>query len=114
MYRCSHRTLTPNALLADVHARMPVILKRHDYDLWLDPGFAHVDALQELLGPLDANLMTRYPVSTRVNSPKNDDPQCAAALQTGQSLLRFRDFVSSVMARFVFGQTDVGCCSYSS
>lgn len=38
-------------------------------------------ALKELLGPYDAALMKGYPVSTRVNFVKNDDPQCVAALQ---------------------------------
>jgi len=61
---------------------MPVILSPEHYDVWLDPGFRHAKALKEMLGPFDATLMRRYPVSTRVNVVKNDDPQCAAALQT--------------------------------
>ena len=78
---CSILTTTPNALLADVHDRMPVILSPKHYDLWLDPGFRRVDALKEMLNPFDATLMRRYPVSTRVNFVKNDDPECATALQ---------------------------------
>ena len=35
---CSILTTTPNALLADVHDRMPVILSPEHYDWWLDPG----------------------------------------------------------------------------
>jgi putative SOS response-associated peptidase YedK len=81
---CSIITTTPNALLADVHDRMPVILPVDDYDLWLDPGFKHTDDLKELLRPYDATLMRRYPVSTRVNLVKNDDPECAMELK-GQS-----------------------------
>ena len=60
---------------------MPVILSPEHYDLWLDPGFGRADALKEMLSPFDAKLMKRYPVSTRVNDVKNDDPECAAALQ---------------------------------
>ena len=78
---CSILTTTPNSLLADVHDRMPVILNPEHYDLWLDPGFRRVDALKEMLNPFDATLMRRYPVSTRVNFVKNDDPECAAALK---------------------------------
>jgi putative SOS response-associated peptidase YedK len=78
---CSILTTMPNALLADVHDRMPVILRAEVYDLWLDPGFRRVDALKEMLNPFDATLMRRYPVSTRVNFVKNDDPECAAALE---------------------------------
>ena len=82
---CSILTTTPNALLVDVHDRMPVILRPDDYDLWLDPGFRRVDALREMLNPFDATLMRRYPVSTRVNFVKNDDPECAAASEAGNA-----------------------------
>ena len=78
---CSILTTTPNALLADVHDRMPVILSPEHYDLWLDPGFRRAETLKEMLNPFDATLMKRHPVSTRVNFVKNDDPECAAALQ---------------------------------
>ena len=37
-------TTKPNRLLADIHDRMPVILPRESYDLWLDPGFRDVAA----------------------------------------------------------------------
>jgi putative SOS response-associated peptidase YedK len=40
---CSIITTTPNALCADVHDRMPVILPDDAYDLWLDPGFQKTD-----------------------------------------------------------------------
>jgi putative SOS response-associated peptidase YedK len=39
-----------------------------------------VEALRDLLRPLDATLMKGYPVSTRVNFVKNDDPDCAAEI----------------------------------
>ena len=44
---CSILTTTPNSLLVGVHDRMPVILRRDNYDLWLDPGFKDVKALAE-------------------------------------------------------------------
>jgi NADPH:quinone reductase-like Zn-dependent oxidoreductase len=47
----------------------------------VDPGFRHSAALKDLLRPFNATLMRRHPVSTRVNFVKNDDPECAAALQ---------------------------------
>src|ERR1022692_168459 len=74
---CSILTTTPNALLADAHDRMPVILSPEHYDLWLDPGFRRTDAIKEMLNLFDATLMRRYLVSTRVNFVKNDDPECA-------------------------------------
>jgi putative SOS response-associated peptidase YedK len=77
---CSILTTAPNALLAGVHDRMPVILGPENYELWLDPGFKDVATLSEMLKPFNSALMKRYPVSTRVNTPKNDDPECAAEI----------------------------------
>ena len=62
------------------HDRMPVILERDDYGLWLDPGFKDLSALAEMIRPFNAGLMKSYPVSTRVNAPRNDDPECAAEI----------------------------------
>jgi putative SOS response-associated peptidase YedK len=78
---CSILTTSPNSLLADVHDRMPVILRRDTYDLWLDPGFKDVKALAEVLAPFDAAKMRCYPVSTRVNAVVNDDPDCVVPWQ---------------------------------
>ena len=66
-------TTTPNVLTATIHDRMPVILCPDDYELWLDPGFGDLNAIQEMLKPYDANAMKSYPVSQRVNSVANDD-----------------------------------------
>jgi putative SOS response-associated peptidase YedK len=57
---------------------MPVILRREDYELWLDPGMTDVEALSDLLKPFDARSMGSYPVSSRVNQVQNDDPECSA------------------------------------
>ena len=73
---CSILTTTANSLLADIHDRMPVILRQESYDLWLDPGFKEVKALAEVLVPFDAAQMRCFPVSTRINSVTNDDPEC--------------------------------------
>ena len=63
-------TTNTNELVADIHDRMPVILSPKDYDRWLgietDP--------RDLLRPFPAALMRMWPISTRVNAPKNDDP----------------------------------------
>ncbi len=74
---CTILTIKPNSLVADVHDRMPAILEKEDYQLWLDPGVTDAARVTECLKPFDARLMKRYPVSTRVNRPENDDPDCA-------------------------------------
>jgi len=74
---CSILTTTPNAVTGAVHDRMPVILYPDNYDLWVNPGFADVTAVSELLKPYDARAMRCFPVSTRINHAANDDPECS-------------------------------------
>jgi putative SOS response-associated peptidase YedK len=81
---CSILTTTPNTLTAVVHDRMPVILDRGGYDLWLDPGMRDAGAASDLLKPYDARLMRCYPVSTRINSVMNDDEECSRLVQLAQ------------------------------
>jgi SOS response associated peptidase (SRAP) len=64
-------------VVADVHNRMPVILHQQAYDLWLDSNVKDHSLVPRLLNPFDASRMKKYPVSTRVNHPENDDPECA-------------------------------------
>jgi len=74
---CTILTTKPNSLVADVHDRMPVMLRPEDYDLWLDPGITDAQRAVDCLKPFDSALMKKYPVSTRVNRPENDDQECA-------------------------------------
>jgi putative SOS response-associated peptidase YedK len=69
-------TTEPNELMATIHNRMPVILPRTGYAQWLDPAPQQPATLQELLVPFPSADMEAFPVSTRVNSPVNDDPGC--------------------------------------
>ena len=74
-------TTTPNDLLANLHDRMPVILPPESYATWLKPEPLAHDRLQQLMAPHPANGMAAYPVSTHVNRPANDDPECIVVLQ---------------------------------
>ncbi len=69
-------TTAPNALMSALHNRMPVILSESDYALWLDPAPRAATDLLPLLHPYPADAMHAYPVSTLVNSPTNDRPEC--------------------------------------
>lgn len=73
-------TTTPNDLVAPIHNRMPVILPEESYDRWLDAG-APTRALKDLLAPYPARRMDAYAVSTYVNSPRNEGPECVAPLE---------------------------------
>lgn len=72
---CSILTTAANELVAKVHGRMPVVLGRAAYALWLDPD-AREEDLHQLLRPFPAAEMVAYPVSARVNSTAVDDPEC--------------------------------------
>jgi len=73
---CTIITTEPNALLAPIHNRMPVILPPDAYAQWLDPAEQKPATLNHLLAPYPADLMTAYPVSRLVNSPAADTPAC--------------------------------------
>jgi len=74
-------TTTPNALTSTVHDRMPVILDATDYDLWLDPAMATIEAVTDLLKPYPADRMRSYPISPRVNHVANDDAACSTPVE---------------------------------
>ena len=73
---CTIITTEPNDLMAPIHNRMPVILAPASYDKWLDPLFQQVESLTALLRPYPSEELTAYPVSTLVNNPRHDVPQC--------------------------------------
>ncbi len=73
---CTIITTTPNELMADIHDRMPVILRPEDEAFWLDRGNADTTGLMSLLRPYDAGAMRAYPVSRIVGNVKNDVPEC--------------------------------------
>lgn len=72
---CAILTTSPNDLIKPIHNRMPVIiLKRHEND-WMDPE-ADLNELLRLFDPFPKEKMMAYPVSTFVNSNKNDTEKC--------------------------------------
>jgi len=77
---CTLLTCEANALVAEIHERMPVILQPGDYDQWLDPEEQDPVRLGPLLTPYPADQMEMVAVSPRVNSPRHDDPQCLEPL----------------------------------
>lgn len=79
---CTIITTSTNESLVPIHHRMPIILPEDIYDLWLDPSAQDPGTLQALLLPYDAKKLMAYPVSKRVNHPKNDDAECIRQLQT--------------------------------
>lgn len=61
-----------------IHPRMPVILPEKAWDKWLDPDAGSGD-LGAMLTPTPPGTLEEWPVSTRVNSPRNDGAELAEA-----------------------------------
>jgi putative SOS response-associated peptidase YedK len=79
---CVIVTTTPNAVLAPIHNRMPVILPESAWEQWLDPDEHDVEALTRLLVPAPPELFEAFPVSTRVNNTRNNGTDLARAIET--------------------------------
>ena len=79
LYSCTIVTTTPNALMARLHHRMPVILEPDAWGEWLDPA-SSVDDLRPLLVPAADGLLDAYPVSPLVNNVRNEGPELVEPL----------------------------------
>jgi putative SOS response-associated peptidase YedK len=67
-------TTKPNALCAELHDRMPVVLQPAAWPVWLGEEPADLKHLKALLAPYLGGDMICWPVSARVGSVKNNDP----------------------------------------
>jgi putative SOS response-associated peptidase YedK len=67
-------TTPPNELCAELHDRMPVVLKPDLWPMWLGEETADPAHLKALLVPYLSEDMIAWPESTRVGSVKNNDP----------------------------------------
>ena len=74
-------TTTPNALMNDIHDRMPVILSDEGCDRWLDKA-ASAGQLLDLLVPYPADEMQAFPVDHSVGNVRNDTPLCISRIET--------------------------------
>jgi putative SOS response-associated peptidase YedK len=75
---CTLLTTESNSAVRPVHDRMPVLLERRDYALWLDPDVREAERVVSLLVPSPPDQLEDIVVSEQVNSPRNDDPSCIA------------------------------------
>ena len=67
-------TTAPTELCAELHNRMPVVLKPEVWPEWLGEEHADPLRLKALLAPYASDEMTCWPVSSRVGNVKNNDP----------------------------------------
>ncbi|MFW6598527.1 SOS response-associated peptidase [Propionibacteriaceae bacterium Y2011] len=58
-----------------IHDRMPMVIDRSQWDAWLDPARTDADDALELLQVTEPAMLAAYPVSTQVNSVRNNGPE---------------------------------------
>ncbi len=86
---CTIITTQPNALLAPIHQRMPVLLPPKYFAAWLDPApRADRDQLVRLLVPHPPDELEAFRVGRLVNAAAEDRPEC---ILPEQDLSRERD-----------------------
>lgn len=76
---CTILTTDANPTIAEIHQRMPVILKPQDHALWLDKSVQDPQLLQAILQAYPAAETNYYPVSQIVNNVHNNSPECLTA-----------------------------------
>ncbi len=89
LVHCDIITCPPNALVAPVHNRMPVILEEAAIDLWLAPEPLPPEVAASILRPYDPSMMVARDVSRRVNNANYDAPDVLDQDDARQTMLDF-------------------------
>ena len=75
-------TTSPNELCAELHNRMPAVLKPEMWPAWLGEEAATVGDLKAMLAPYSSDDMICWPISPRVGNVKNNDPSLIERITT--------------------------------
>jgi putative SOS response-associated peptidase YedK len=74
LHSASVVTTSANGTMTPIHNRMPVILPKAMWPMWLDPTNQNIEMLSRLLVPAPDELLTVHEVSTEVNNVRNKGP----------------------------------------
>jgi putative SOS response-associated peptidase YedK len=77
---CTIITTEASPQVSRIHNRMPVILKPDSVDVWLDAEMQDTARLENILQQGHETIFIIRPVSSYVNSPKNNDEKCLAEI----------------------------------
>jgi putative SOS response-associated peptidase YedK len=79
-------TVEPNEIVHEVtnHNRMPLLIKRADYERWLRDGDAEQPPI-DLLRPFDSDKMKSWPVDPRINWVRNNYASLAEPIMDSAS-----------------------------
>ena len=81
-WTCTVLTTTAEDAVGHIHDRMPLLVERERYAAWLDPTLSDPTNLKSLLVPAAPGRLEAYPVSTQVNSVRNNGPELLEPLPT--------------------------------
>ena len=68
-------TTAANRTLKPIHERMPVIVPREAFNLWLNCTDVDAKTAEALIAPAPEGLLEAYEISTAVNRTANDNPK---------------------------------------
>lgn len=83
---CTILTKNASEEIRPIHDRMPLILTKEEEEKWLSPISSSPEAFHQHFADLPSPPMEATPVSTIVNSPKNDSPLCISSTYEQGSL----------------------------
>ena len=72
---CAIITIGANGVVGQLHERTPVILPAANWETWLGRSEHDLAELSSLLLPAPDDLLRLHPVSTEVNSVRNNGPE---------------------------------------
>ena len=75
-HSCTILTTAASDSIREIHHRMPIVLNPDTFYEWLNPDNQDTSKLENLLREQTVQEFIAHPVSTYVNSPKNNDPKC--------------------------------------
>ncbi len=78
---CTIITTAASESICEIHHRMPAILDPKFHEKWLDVEIQDPKELEPILQDGIIHDMKYYPVSTFVNSVKNNDPNCIKPIE---------------------------------
>jgi len=78
-YTCTVLTTPPGADLDGIHDRMPAVLERAHFDLWLTGGTDELEAVRALCAPAPPGTLVHHEVDPRVGNVRNDGPELIEA-----------------------------------
>lgn len=78
LHSCTILTTAPNAMISEIHDRMPVILQKDDIMQYLSPKAP----IEEFTRTIEHPKLSRFPVTSQMGNPKFQGPDCVKRIQS--------------------------------